>query len=68
VGTEIAGSVPVIGGWIRELLRGGRDVSALTLSRFFGVHMLVLPLSLAGLVGLHLLFVHQQGLADPEEE
>ncbi|MBI3912678.1 MAG: cytochrome b N-terminal domain-containing protein, partial [Chloroflexi bacterium] len=40
VGTEIAGSVPVIGGWIRELLRGGRDVSALTLSRFFGVHML----------------------------
>jgi quinol-cytochrome oxidoreductase complex cytochrome b subunit len=28
--------------------------------------MLVLPLTLAALVGLHLLFVHQQGLADPE--
>lgn len=66
VGTEIAGSVPFIGGWVREFLRGGADVGALTLSRFFGVHMLVLPLTLGGLVGLHLLIVHQQGLADPE--
>jgi quinol-cytochrome oxidoreductase complex cytochrome b subunit len=66
VGTEIAGSVPFIGAWVRELLRGGADVSAVTLSRFFGVHMLVLPLTLAALVGLHLLIVHQQGLADPE--
>jgi ubiquinol-cytochrome c reductase cytochrome b subunit len=66
VGTDIAGSVPFIGMWVRELLRGGSDVSAITLSRFFGIHMLVLPLSLAGLVGLHLLVVHQQGLADPE--
>jgi menaquinol-cytochrome c reductase cytochrome b subunit len=66
VGTEIAGSVPFIGAWVRELLRGGSDVSAITLSRFFGVHMLVLPLTLAALVGLHLLIVHQQGLADPE--
>ncbi len=66
VGTEIAGSVPFIGASVRELLRGGADVSAVTLSRFFGVHMLVLPLTLAGLLGLHLLIVHQQGLADPE--
>lgn len=66
VGTEIPGSLPIIGAAVRELLRGGSDVGALTLSRFFGVHMLVLPLTLAGLVGLHLLIVHQQGLADPE--
>jgi quinol-cytochrome oxidoreductase complex cytochrome b subunit len=66
VGTEIAGSVPFIGAWVRELLRGGADVSAITLSRFFGVHMLVLPITLAAFLGLHLLIVHQQGLADPE--
>ncbi len=66
VGTEIPGSLPLVGPAVRELLRGGTDVGALTLSRFFGVHMLVLPLTLAGLVGLHLLIVHQQGLADPE--
>ncbi len=65
VGTEIAGSVPFIGATIREILRGGADIAALTLSRFFGVHVLVLPLTIAGLVGLHLLIVHQQGLADP---
>jgi len=49
------------------LLRGGPELSALTLSRFFGVHVLVLPVFLSGLLGIHLLFLHQQGLADPEE-
>lgn len=68
VGTEIAGSVPFVGAAVRELLRGGSDVGTLTLSRFFGVHMLVMPLTLVGLVGLHLLIVHQQGLADPESD
>ncbi len=66
VGTEIAGSVPFVGSLIKEFLRGGADVSALTLSRFFGVHMLILPASLAGLLVVHLLVIHQQGLADPE--
>jgi quinol-cytochrome oxidoreductase complex cytochrome b subunit len=43
-------------------------VSALTLSRFFGVHMLILPATLVGLLVIHLLIIHQQGLADPEEK
>lgn len=67
VGTQIAGAVPFIGNSIQEFLRGGPDLSALTLSRFFDVHVLVLPVLLAGALGLHLLFIHQQGLADPEE-
>jgi ubiquinol-cytochrome c reductase cytochrome b subunit len=67
VGTEIAGSVPLIGGAIQTFLRGGPDLSALTLSRFFDVHVLVLPVTLAGALLIHLLFIHQQGLADPEE-
>jgi quinol-cytochrome oxidoreductase complex cytochrome b subunit len=66
VGTEIAGAVPLIGDFIREFLRGGADVSAATLTRFFGVHVLVLPVALAALLMLHLLIIHQQGLADPE--
>lgn len=65
VGTEIAGSVPVIGDELLLLLRGGVDVSDLTLSRFFGLHVLVLPLSLGALLVVHLTLVHQQGLADP---
>ncbi len=67
VGTEIAGSVPAIGSAIQTFLRGGPDLSALTLSRFFDIHVLILPVSLAAFLGLHLLFIHQQGLADPEE-
>ena len=68
VGTEIAGSVPVIGGYLQRLLRGGDSLSGTTLSRFYGIHTLVLPLSLALLVGVHLLLIHQQGLAAPTGE
>lgn len=67
VGTQIAGSVPLIGNYIQDFLRGGPDLSALTLSRFFDVHVLVLPVALIGALLVHLLFIHQQGLADPEE-
>lgn len=67
VGTQISGAVPLIGNCIQAFLRGGPDLSGLTLSRFFDVHVLVLPLSIAGALGIHLLFIHQQGLADPEE-
>ncbi len=65
VGTEIAGGVPVVGDALLYLLRGGADVSDATLNRFFGMHVLVLPLLLAGLVVVHLTIVHQLGLASP---
>ncbi|HEX7588861.1 MAG TPA: cytochrome b N-terminal domain-containing protein [Anaerolineae bacterium] len=67
VGTQIAGSVPLIGNYIQDFLRGGPDLSTLTLSRFFDVHVLVLPAALIGALLVHILFIHQQGLADPEE-
>jgi len=63
VGTEIAGSVPLIGDALLNLLRGGEDVTDATLSRFFGMHVLVLPLLLGGLLAIHLAIVHQLGLA-----
>jgi quinol-cytochrome oxidoreductase complex cytochrome b subunit len=67
VGTQIAGAVPLIGGFIQDFMRGGPDLGALTLSRFFDIHVLILPVSLIGALGIHILFIHQQGLADPEE-
>lgn len=66
VGTQIAGTVPLVGPPLLLLLRGGADVTDATLSRFFGIHVLVLPLILGALIALHLLFVHQQGLANPK--
>lgn len=63
VGTEIAGSVPFIGESLLNLLRGGPDVTDATLSRFFGMHVLVLPLLFGALIAGHLAIVHQLGLA-----
>jgi ubiquinol-cytochrome c reductase cytochrome b subunit len=65
VGSEIAGAVPLVGEQLLIFLRSGPEVTARTLSRFFGVHVLVLPASLLVLLGIHVAFVHQQGLADP---
>jgi len=65
VGTGIAGSVPVIGHFLIRLLRGGDDVTGATLSRFFGIHVAVLPAISTALVALHLLFVQRQGMSVP---
>lgn len=65
VGTDIAGSVPLIGDFLRQFLRDGADVTGLTLTRFFGVHVLVMPIALAVVLGVHLYLVHHHGIADP---
>ncbi len=67
VGTDIAGGVPVVGETLRLLLLGGSDITGDTMSRFFGIHVLVLPLALAGLLAVHLILVHQLGLANPKK-
>ncbi len=67
VGTEIVGAVPVIGEDILRLLRGGPDISDATLTRFFAIHVMILPIAFAGLIALHLVFVHQTGLANPKK-
>ena len=43
VGTDIPGAVPVVGDFIRVVLRGGEDVTGATLTRFYGIHVAVLP-------------------------
>ncbi|HEY5915335.1 MAG TPA: cytochrome bc complex cytochrome b subunit [Verrucomicrobiae bacterium] len=65
VGTNLVKSVPLIGGWSLQVLRGGSDVTINTLYRFFAIHVVILPLSFVLLVSLHLLFVQRQGMAAP---
>jgi cytochrome b6 len=65
VGTGIAGSVPIVGAFLLRLLRGGDDVSGATLSRFFGIHVAVLPAISTALVAVHLLLVQRQGMSVP---
>jgi quinol-cytochrome oxidoreductase complex cytochrome b subunit len=63
VGTRIAAVTPVIGEWILRILRGGAEISAVTLARFFGVHVWMLPAALLALVGLHLYLVVRIGIS-----
>src|SRR6476660_9542195 len=65
VGTGIAGAVPLIGRFMLRLLRGGDDVTGATLSRFYGLHVAILPAIASALVALHLLFVQRQGMSVP---
>jgi quinol-cytochrome oxidoreductase complex cytochrome b subunit len=65
VGTGIAGAVPLIGRFTLRLLRGGDDVTGATLSRFYGLHVAVLPAVTTALVAIHLLFVQRQGMSVP---
>jgi cytochrome b6 len=65
VGTQIPGSFPVVGGFIREVLRGGDDVTGATLTRFFALHVSVLPATAFLLLGLHLLLVQRHGMSVP---
>ena len=65
VGTGIAGAVPLIGPFTLRLLRGGDDVTGATLSRFYGLHVAVLPALTTVLVAAHLLLVQRQGMSVP---
>ena len=62
VGTRIAGTAPVVGDTILRIMRGGDDLSAVTLARFFGVHVWVLPLTLLILIAVHLYLIIRIGI------
>jgi quinol-cytochrome oxidoreductase complex cytochrome b subunit len=63
VGTRIAGVAPGIGPWVLRVARGGDDLSAVTLARFFGAHVWVLPAALLALLTVHLYLVIRIGIS-----
>lgn len=67
VGTNVAGQVPVVGHLIVKLLRGGDNVTGATLSRFYGIHVAILPLLVTFLLAAHLFLVQAQGMSVPPE-
>lgn len=69
VGTRIAGTPPVVGDTVLRILRGGEDLSAVTLARFFGVHVWWLPIGLLLLMTIHMYLVIRIGIsAVPKRE
>jgi quinol-cytochrome oxidoreductase complex cytochrome b subunit len=61
VGTQIAGTVPFLGEFILKALRGGPELSALTLQRFFAAHIWIIPGILTALIGVHLYLIIKHG-------
>jgi ubiquinol-cytochrome c reductase cytochrome b subunit len=62
IGASIASRVPIMGPATVKLMLGGPIIAGATLSRFFALHVFVIPGLLIALVGLHLLMVLKLGI------
>jgi ubiquinol-cytochrome c reductase cytochrome b subunit len=65
VAIQIAGSAPLLGPAILSFLQDGSGIGTLTINRFFGIHVWLVPALLVGLVGLHLTIFRWNGPAGP---
>jgi ubiquinol-cytochrome c reductase cytochrome b subunit len=62
IGASIASRVPIVGPATVQLMLGGPIIAGATLSRFFTLHVFVIPGLLIGFVCLHLLMVLKLGI------
>ncbi len=67
VGVEIASTAPGLGDFVAKVMRGGTEIGAVTLSRFYALHTIWLPWLAFGLVGVHLFFVRYYGSSGKPE-
>jgi len=65
VATNSASAIPLIGPYLVEFLRGGVLVGPPTLGRFFALHVAVIPLLIAALIGAHLFLLKRTGVSTP---
>jgi len=63
---SLFGALPVIGPDLAEWIRGDFVVSDVTLNRFFSYHVIAVPLVICGLVGIHILALHEVGSNNPD--
>jgi ubiquinol-cytochrome c reductase cytochrome b subunit len=65
IGTNIASEVPLVGGFLKLLLRGGSEMGTLTLSRFFVLHVFLIPAAIFAAVAAHIFLFRKAGAAGP---
>ena len=69
VGTRIAEVTPVVGNWILLLMRGGDELTGVTLARFYGAHVWALPAALVMILAFHIYLVFRIGISSvPSKE
>jgi quinol-cytochrome oxidoreductase complex cytochrome b subunit len=65
VGINLNGTAPFLGPWLAQFLRGGQEIGGETLTRFYSLHMLVIPGAIIALITLHLYLVIRLGVTSP---
>jgi menaquinol-cytochrome c reductase cytochrome b subunit len=65
VAANITASGPIVGPFLGDFLRGGAEFGATTLSRFYSIHMLLVPGLIAALIGAHIYLVTRLGTTAP---
>jgi menaquinol-cytochrome c reductase cytochrome b subunit len=65
VGINLNGTAPFLGPWLAQFLRAGQEIGAETLTRFYSMHMLLIPGAIGGLIVLHLYLVVRLGVTSP---
>jgi quinol---cytochrome c reductase cytochrome b subunit, bacillus type len=65
VGVNINGTGPLVGPMMNDFLRAGPEFGATTLSRFYAIHMMLVPAIIAALIGFHLYLVARLGITAP---
>src|SRR5262249_48693488 len=65
VAANIPGTGPVLGPYLADFLRAGPEIGATTLSRFYAIHMLLVPGLIIALIGAHLFLVVKLGTTAP---
>jgi len=65
VAININGTAPFLGPFLAQFLRGGSEIGAETITRFYSLHMLLIPGAIMALIGLHLYLVIRLGVTSP---
>ena len=65
VGINLNGTAPFLGPWLAQFLRSGQEIGGDTLTRFYSMHMLLIPGAIFALIGLHLYLVIRLGVTSP---
>ena len=65
VGINLNGTAPFLGPWLAQFLAGGPEIGPDTLSKFYAMHMLLIPGALIALIGVHIYLVTRLGVSSP---
>ena len=65
IGTDVTKVIPVVGEGMRNFLLGANEISGPTLTRFFALHVAILPPIFTIVLGLHLLLIQLLGMSQP---